>query len=285
MAKATLPTNYQDDILKSSMNGKRRYTFTDNSDGTKSLEDATQYDKVGSNFGAADMNKTNAAVNAAADASKIIDSLSTIASTTQAGYMAGALAVKELNQNLNGVKIIPEGSGAATKYYAQQGADTASKKLLGNSDIYIARAYTVNGGSFNIPVISGYKVALAGVVGSCLTSLSTATYIINNNGLTCSGTHSGGTCTIMVYYVKEGYEDMIHILSYADGYEWAISQRNGYTFVGAVVKITFTVSSTTSYVYLTPNSTGTTYTLATIAGNNSGISVSSHYITGFYVRN
>ena len=104
MAKATLPTNYQDDILKSSMNGKRRYTFTDNSDGTKSLEDVTQYDKVGSNFGAADMNKTNAAVNAAADASKIIDNLSTIASTTQAGYMAGALAVKELNQNLQELK-------------------------------------------------------------------------------------------------------------------------------------------------------------------------------------
>ena len=104
MAKATLPTNYQDDILKSSMNGKRRYTFTDNSDGTKSLEDATQYEKVGSNFGAADMNKTNAAVNAAADASKIIDNLSTIASTTQAGYMAGALAVKELNQNLQELK-------------------------------------------------------------------------------------------------------------------------------------------------------------------------------------
>lgn len=35
------------------------------------------------------------------------------------------------NQNLNGVKIIPEGSGADTKYYAQQGADAASKKLLG----------------------------------------------------------------------------------------------------------------------------------------------------------
>lgn len=109
MAKATLPTNYQDDVLKSTMGGKRRYTFTDNSDGTKSLEDATQYDKVGSNFGAADMNKTNAAVNAAADASKIIDSLSTIASTTQAGYMAGALAVKELNQNLAGLPSVKPG--------------------------------------------------------------------------------------------------------------------------------------------------------------------------------
>lgn len=38
-----------------------------------------------------------------------------------------------LNQNLGGVKIIPEGSGAATKYYAQLGADAASKKLLGSA--------------------------------------------------------------------------------------------------------------------------------------------------------
>lgn len=36
-------------------------------------------------------------------------------------------------QNLGGVKIIPEGSGAATKYYAQLGADAASKKLLGSA--------------------------------------------------------------------------------------------------------------------------------------------------------
>ena len=100
MAKATLPTNYQDDVLKPTMGGKRRYTFTDNSDGTKCLEDATQYDKVGSNFGAADINKTNAAVNAAADASKIMENVDDIAANTQAGYMMGALAGKQLIQDL-----------------------------------------------------------------------------------------------------------------------------------------------------------------------------------------
>lgn len=105
MAKATLPTNYQDDVLKSTMGGKRRYTFTDNSDGTKCLEDATQYEKVGSNFGAADINKTNAAVNAAADASKIIDNVDDITANTQAGYMMGALAGKQLIQNLGGYKF------------------------------------------------------------------------------------------------------------------------------------------------------------------------------------
>lgn len=110
MAKATLPTNYQDDVLKSSMNGKRRYSITDNSDGTKCLDDVTQYDKVGSNFGAADMNKTNAAVNAAADASKIMDNVDDIAANTQAGYMMGALAGKQLIQNLGNINgLLPSG--------------------------------------------------------------------------------------------------------------------------------------------------------------------------------
>lgn len=145
MAKATLPTNYQDDVLKSTMNGKRRYSITDNSDGTKCLEDATQYDKVGSNFGAADMNKTNAAVNAAADASKIIDSLSTIASTTQAGYMAGALAVKELNQNLNGYKF--DVIDGIPSYKA--GADAAWVPFS-NPEVYFAQ-YSFPGDQSTIP--------------------------------------------------------------------------------------------------------------------------------------
>lgn len=40
-------------------------------------------------------------------------------------------ATDELNNNLNDVKFITEGSGADTKYYVQMGADAASKKLLG----------------------------------------------------------------------------------------------------------------------------------------------------------
>lgn len=110
MAKATLPTNYQDDVLKSTMGGKRRYNITGNSDGSKCFDDVTQYDKVGSNFGAADMNKTNAAVNASADASKIMDNVDDITANTQAGYMMGALAGKQLIQNLGNINgLLPSG--------------------------------------------------------------------------------------------------------------------------------------------------------------------------------
>lgn len=62
-----LKTNFTDDILSESMNGKRQYNVTENSNGTKSLEDATDYQSVGSTFSAKDMNETNAAVNQAYD--------------------------------------------------------------------------------------------------------------------------------------------------------------------------------------------------------------------------
>lgn len=60
-----LKTNFTDDILAESMNGKRQYNVTENSNGTKSLEDVTDYQSVGSTFSAKDMNETNAAVNQA----------------------------------------------------------------------------------------------------------------------------------------------------------------------------------------------------------------------------
>lgn len=52
-----------------------------------------------------------------------------------------------LYQNLNGVKIIPEGSGAATKYYAQQGADAASKKLLGSKNLTLFKKALIMDGT------------------------------------------------------------------------------------------------------------------------------------------
>lgn len=106
MAKANLPVNFKDDILKENMNGKRRFNIIQNSDGTVSFEDVTDYTQVGSTFGAAQINATNEAVNNAADASKIIDSLETIKANTQSGYIAGALAVKELSSNLENKTVL-----------------------------------------------------------------------------------------------------------------------------------------------------------------------------------
>ena len=104
MAKQTLPTNYKDDVLATSMGKKRRYNLIQNDDGTISLEDVTEYTQEGDNYGAAQLNATNQAVNESVDQAKIIDSLDDIAANTQAGMVAGALAIAELNGNMACIK-------------------------------------------------------------------------------------------------------------------------------------------------------------------------------------
>lgn len=55
--------------------------------------------------------------------------------------------VDNLNQNLDGAKIIHEGSGADVKYYAQLGADTASKKLLGSKNLTLFKKALIMDGT------------------------------------------------------------------------------------------------------------------------------------------
>lgn len=96
MAKQTLPTNFQDDVLNE-VNPKRKYKMIMNDDATVSFEDVTEYDQIGSNFGAAQVNETNTAVNESADKSDIIDSTADVLANTASGKMASALAVKGLS--------------------------------------------------------------------------------------------------------------------------------------------------------------------------------------------
>ncbi|WP_347995405.1 hypothetical protein [uncultured Eubacterium sp.] len=134
MAKATLPVNFKDDILNAGMDGKRKFTITQNTDGTYSIEDVTEYDQIGSNFGSAQINATNTAVNASADASKIIDDLATVAANTQKGYMAGALALKEVNQSLSSIvfrSIVAKTSSGGDSFLLElDDAITSSSPLL-----------------------------------------------------------------------------------------------------------------------------------------------------------
>lgn len=108
MAKQQLPTNFKDDVLAAQMVGKRRYRVIQNEDGTISLEDVTNYSQIGSNFGAAQTNATNLAVNESFDKNKVIDSLADIVANEATGYAAGALAVRELNGNIHDAIYVAE---------------------------------------------------------------------------------------------------------------------------------------------------------------------------------
>lgn len=109
MAKQILPTTFKDDIVSSAMNGRRKYNMIQNDDGTVSFEDVTEYTQVGSNFGAAQINATNGAVNECVGKDSVIDSLLSIATNSDSGKVAGALAVKELNDKITIEEYVVKG--------------------------------------------------------------------------------------------------------------------------------------------------------------------------------
>lgn len=106
MAKQTLPTNFKDDILSSSMGGKRRFNLIQNDDGTYSLEDVTDYTQTGSEFGAGQINATNQAVNESCDKADVIDDLEDIVANQANGKIAGAKSVATLNKYLS--ELLPK---------------------------------------------------------------------------------------------------------------------------------------------------------------------------------
>lgn len=101
MAKKVLPTNFMDDILNESMNGKRRWTITRNDDGTYTLEDATTYDQLGNTFGQAQVNEMNKAINESVDQARVIDDYKTLAAVNQEGFVSGAKPVAQLISDLD----------------------------------------------------------------------------------------------------------------------------------------------------------------------------------------
>lgn len=177
MAKANLPVNFKDDILKENMNGKRRFNMIQNSDGTVSFEDVTDYTQVGSTFGAAQINATNEAVNNAADASKIIDSLDTIKANTQSGYIAGALAVKALSSNLKSLKIVQFETGGNGDY-------KTANIIFDVSDFSKLHIGAIGGiGSGNFAVYGGSGINIVnGITQSTLTNSATLETISDGGG-------------------------------------------------------------------------------------------------------
>lgn len=140
MAKRTLATDFKDDILAESMDGKRRYRLVENGDGTYCLEDASIYEQVGSIYGAKQVNEANEAINSSADSAKIIDDVDAVLANTVGGYMAGAMAVRGLDGKLKTVAktgsyndlsdkpTIP--SGAAANYSVADNDTTNSAASL-----------------------------------------------------------------------------------------------------------------------------------------------------------
>lgn len=106
---ADLPTNYYDDILSDSMNGKKKFRLTYRNGTTEevTIEDISEYDQYGSKFGAGDINKTNQAVNEKLDSEDVVDPML----TTEKGFAADAFLtgkeLKEQKENLTASNGMP----------------------------------------------------------------------------------------------------------------------------------------------------------------------------------
>lgn len=170
-----LLTNYLDDILAETMNGKRKYRIT-HSNGLfedVTIEDVSEYDQIGSNFGAGDINKTNQAVNEKFDSGDVVDPML----TTEPGFAADAYQTKlqfdEQNNNLtasDNLKFQFETDGEGN--YGYLGADDSFIPFKKKETIYAVGGGGKNGGGTNsvtIPIAAnGYKkLRIANILSYC----------------------------------------------------------------------------------------------------------------------
>lgn len=133
MAKPVLPTDYKDDVLNPSMNGKRKYNKVQNPDGTFSLEDVTQYDQIGSTFGAKQLNDMNEAFNDLPEL-KVANN----DTTTEPGFVADARVVKTHGDEIDELK---------TLNFKDAGGDSTSQLELKQAVIYICENFVPLGKS------------------------------------------------------------------------------------------------------------------------------------------
>lgn len=144
MAKSTLPVNFKDDVLASSMGGKRRYKLIHNSDGTVSLEDATTYTQVGSSFGAAQVNATNTAVNAS------------LATDGNGSNLTNTFTQASARSNLSTGEKLSVSLGKIMKYFADLGAsafrsvaNNLTTSSAGSSVLDAYQGYLLNSNKVN----------------------------------------------------------------------------------------------------------------------------------------
>ena len=105
MLMSELLTNFKDDILAESMEGRRRYQMITNEDGTVSFVDVTEYEQIGSEFGQAEVNAIHREINRKFDSGDVVDPLA----AEESGFAADAKLTGDALRELS-VKLHPVGS-------------------------------------------------------------------------------------------------------------------------------------------------------------------------------
>ena len=119
---------------------------------------------MGRNFGQAQSNATNEAVNEAADKNKIIDSKTDLMANTQAGMMAGALAVKNALNELNENSIKPVAIGDNFVVYKYRNLYTINGYTTKKKNAWEAIAYLTDLAP-NVEITNGaFQILTTGMV-------------------------------------------------------------------------------------------------------------------------
>ena len=105
---AELDTNFVDAVLSANMNGKKRVRLTQIAENEYIVEDITEYEKVGSEYGQKEINTLNETVNGKVNKVEVIDDLDTVKAVTEDNVPVGCKAVtkfaNDVNQSLNNSK-------------------------------------------------------------------------------------------------------------------------------------------------------------------------------------
>lgn len=168
MARPVLPTDFKDDVLAESMSGKRRYRIIQNADGTVSLDDVTDYEQVGSVFGAKQVNDMSSAVNSIEDVKAANN-----CTTTEPGFVLDARQGKtlmdksnELSRDFAGGQMEIRLNSAGEGEYRRKGADTwlpfkRTPSLVahgvGVSTTVLSRRYAATGNGYIMVAMSSWS--------------------------------------------------------------------------------------------------------------------------------
>ena len=171
MSIPNLPTDFKDDILNTGVNQKRKYQIIYNNDGTVSFEDVTAYSQTGSDFGSSEVNATNGAINNIYD--ERILNLEDLDLVTEPGYFVDALAVAELNGNING-DVLYEND---LKYFTPTISETTYSLLKPVSDYERLLVQSINNNGIKMWTIADTTRG-TGVSGTIVEYLFVLTYIV-----------------------------------------------------------------------------------------------------------
>lgn len=143
---AELDTNFVDAVLSANMNGKKRVRLTQIAENEYIVEDITEYEKVGSEYGQKEINTLNETVNGKVNKVEVIDDLDTVKAVTEDNVPVGCKAVtkfaNDVNQSLTNLKnpakgtkgiLVASGSALTKDYLLVYTLKTTDKALTGAS--------------------------------------------------------------------------------------------------------------------------------------------------------